>query len=73
MRRLCLLLALVPILHAEPPKPRNGDKLLVINDDGFSSFHSGRYKTADDWKKQMRRFRDTQVVSSSGASRRGVA
>lgn len=61
MRRLCLLLALAPILHAEPPKPRHGEKLLVINDDGFSSFHSGRYKTAEDLRNQMLRFRDTQV------------
>jgi hypothetical protein len=63
MRLLFLFLAVISptILHAEPPKPRNGDKLLVINDDGFSSFHSGRYKTAEDLRNQMRRFRDTQV------------
>lgn len=50
------------LTHAsESPKPRNGDKLLVINDDGFSSFYSGRYKTADDLRLQMLRLRDTQV------------
>ena len=31
-----------------PPKPRNGDKLIVINDDGFSDFYSGAYKSAED-------------------------
>lgn len=46
---------------AEPPKPRNGEKLIVINDDGFSAFYSGRYRTADDLKKQMLRLRGTQV------------
>lgn len=51
----------LPIHAAEAPKPRNGEKLIVINDDGFSSFHSGRYKTAEDLKKQMLGFRDTQV------------
>lgn len=56
-----LLLPMFPLDAAEAPKPRNGEKLLVINDDGFSSFYSGRYKTADDLKKQMLRFRDTQV------------
>lgn len=62
MRLLFFLAVISPtILSAEPPKPRNGDKLLVINDDGFSSFHSGRYKTADDLRNQMLRFRDTQV------------
>lgn len=27
---------------AEAPKPRNGEKIIFINDDGFSSFYSGR-------------------------------
>lgn len=48
-------------LVAEPPRPRHGEKLIVINDDGFSSFYSGRYRTADDLKQQVLRFRDTQV------------
>lgn len=50
-----------PGLAAEPPQPRHGEKLIVINDDGFSSFYSGRYRTADDLKQQVLRFRDTQV------------
>ena len=63
MRLLCLFVSAIVLSSAvaEPPKPRNGEKLLVINDDGFSSFHSGRYKTAEDLRKQMLRFRDLQV------------
>ncbi len=59
------LLALTPLtaLHsAEAPKPRNGDKLLIAYDDGFSPFYSGRYKTAADLRKQMQLFKDTQVA-----------
>ncbi|MBX7207821.1 MAG: family 10 glycosylhydrolase [Verrucomicrobiaceae bacterium] len=48
--------------RAEPPKPRNGEKLIIINDDGFSSFYSGRYKTAEDLRKQMLGLRGTQVA-----------
>ena len=59
---LSLLVVLsASLIAAEPPKPRNGEKLIIINDDGFSSFHSGRYKTAEDLRKQMLSFRDTQV------------
>lgn len=47
---------------AEPPKPRHGEKLLIINDDGFSNFYSGRYKTADDLRRQAALFKDTQVA-----------
>ena len=50
------------MVSAEPPKPRNGEKLIIINDDGFSSFHSGRYKSADDLRNQMLKFKDTQVA-----------
>jgi hypothetical protein len=46
---------------AEPPKPRNGEKLIVINDDGFSAFYGARYKSAEDLRRQMLSFRDTQV------------
>jgi hypothetical protein len=60
--RTALLIALTGVAaHGEAPKPHNASKLVVINDDGFSSFHSGRYKTADDLKKQMLTFKDTKV------------
>ena len=60
---IALLLAPLAALHAaEAPKPRNAAKLIVINDDGFSSFYSGRYKTAEDLRKQMLSFRDTQMA-----------
>lgn len=63
MIRALLLLVLTSFtLAAEPPKPRNGSQLIVVNDDGFSAFHSGRYKTADDLRKAMLAFRDTQVA-----------
>lgn len=55
-------LALTSFAAAEIPKPRNGEKLIVINDDGFSSFFTGHYKTAEDLHKQMLGFRDTQVA-----------
>ena len=47
---------------AESPKPRGGDKLIVINDDGFSEFYSGAYKSAADLRKRMLSFKDTQVA-----------
>lgn len=48
------LLAPLACLHAaEAPRPRNAAKLIVINDDGFSSFYSGHYKTGEDLRKQM--------------------
>lgn len=47
---------------AEAPKPRNAPKLVVVNDDGFSPFYSGRYRKAEDLRKQMLLFRDTQVA-----------
>jgi hypothetical protein len=66
--RLSLLLSFFALfstaggaLSAEPPKPRNGEKLIVINDDGFSAFHSGRYRTAEDLRKRILRLQDTQV------------
>lgn len=62
-----ILLALVACLFsrvngAEPPKPRHGSKIIVINDDGFSQFHSGRYKSASDLRNEMLSYRDTQVA-----------
>jgi hypothetical protein len=47
---------------AVPPKPHNGSQLIVVNDDGFSAFHSGRYKTAEDLRKAMLDYKDTQVA-----------
>ena len=37
-------------------------ELIVINDDGFSAFYSGGYKTAEDLHKHILSFRDTQVA-----------
>ncbi len=52
-----------PVLRAaRPPVPRGGGKLIVVNDDGFSHFHSGRYRTADDLRREMSRYRDTPVA-----------
>lgn len=62
MRPFLLLLFCSAAFAVEPPKPRNGSLLLVVNDDGFSAFHSGRYKTADDLRKAMLAYKDTQVA-----------
>lgn len=60
---LCVFLIPAVQLHsAKPPKPRNGSKLIVVNDDGFSAFHSGRYKSADDLRKAMLAYKDTRVA-----------
>ena len=60
--RASLLLACLGFsAHAELPTLHQASKLVVINDDGFSSFHSGRYKTAADLTKQMLSFKDTKV------------
>lgn len=50
------------LFSAEPPKPRNGSLILITNDDGFSSFHSGRYKGAEDLRKAMLAYKDTQIA-----------
>ena len=47
---------------AQPPPARGGSKLLVVNDDGFSGFFSGKYRTADDLRRQVLSFRDTPVA-----------
>lgn len=54
---LCL-----PSGAAEPPLPRNGAKLIIVNDDGFSAFFSGEYRSADDLRKKVRSYADTQVA-----------
>ena len=54
--------ATVGLAASQPPPPRNAPKLIVINDDGFSAFHGGAYKSADDIRKQILRYRDTQVA-----------
>jgi len=58
---LCLFYSIV-LSAGEPPKPRNGEKLIVINDDGFSSFYSGRYRNAQDLRKRMLSYQDSQVA-----------
>jgi hypothetical protein len=45
----------------EPPRPRHTTKLIVVNDDGFSGFFSGTYRTADDLRRQVHRIADTPV------------
>ena len=50
------------MIAVEAPKPRNAPKLIVVNDDGFSAFHSGRYKTVDDLRNAVLGLRDTQVA-----------
>jgi hypothetical protein len=62
LRLIAALFAGLVTLHAEAPKPRHGEKIIAINDDGFSAFYGGRYKSADDLRKQMLSFRDTQVA-----------
>jgi hypothetical protein len=46
----------------EAPKPRNGDKVIVVNDDGFSLFYSGAYKSEQDLRNKILSFSDTQVA-----------
>jgi hypothetical protein len=58
---IALLTTLAGLPAAEPPKPRHGGKLIVVNDDGFSQFHTGRYRTAADLRQRMLDLRDTQV------------
>ncbi len=62
MRRLLFLASFSSLVFAAPPAPRHGEKLVVINDDGFSGFFEGRYRTADDLRTQVLRFRDTPVA-----------
>ena len=57
-----LALALASFAFAEPPKPRGGAKLIVINDDGFSAFFSGRYQTAADLRAHVLTYRDTPLA-----------
>lgn len=63
---ICLQVLLSLLLShpvaAEAPKSRNGEKLIVVNDDGFSAFHSGRYSTAEDLRQVMLTYKDTQVA-----------
>ena len=62
---LCLLVAgLGPVdgRGAAPPAPRNAPRLLVINDDGFSGFFGGRYRSVADVRRRILRLRDTQVA-----------
>jgi hypothetical protein len=66
-RSSTLLLALLSLPLGEPcpaeaPRPRNAAKLVAINDDGFSAFYGGSYRTADDLRKHVLNLRDTQVA-----------
>ncbi|MCK5862918.1 MAG: family 10 glycosylhydrolase [Candidatus Hydrogenedentes bacterium] len=47
---------------AESPKPRNGSKIIVVNDDGFSKFHSGHYQSAADLRDEMLGYQNTQTA-----------
>ncbi|WP_395736677.1 family 10 glycosylhydrolase [Prosthecobacter sp.] len=64
MKRVLLFIALFApaLLAAQPPRPHNAARLLVVNDDGFSAFHSGRYKSAEDLRQAMLTYKDTQVA-----------
>ncbi len=65
-RRLALgaLIAAVvaPAAAAEAPRPRHGAKLVIVNDDGFSGFFSGDYQGADDLRRKVQSYADTQVA-----------
>jgi hypothetical protein len=54
--------ASLPLLASEAPQPRHGTKLVIVNDDGFSAFFSGRYKNADDLRQQVASYADTSVA-----------
>ncbi|MSU23063.1 MAG: hypothetical protein EXS32_04485 [Opitutus sp.] len=54
--------ALAALPGPEAPKPRHGTKLVIVNDDGFSAFYSGRYQTADDLRQQVASYADTSVA-----------
>lgn len=62
MKFLPFIFLLASSAIAEPPKPRGGEKLVIINDDGFSNFYSGAYQSAADLRKRMLSFKDTQVA-----------
>lgn len=60
-----LLLALSAIATAalaDAPAPRNSSHILVINDDGFSPFYGGRYKSAADLRAHVLSYRDTPLT-----------
>jgi hypothetical protein len=68
-RRLATLLPVLGLwsvvtgpLFSAPPPPRHSGKLIVVNDDGFSGFFDGRYRTADDLRALPARLRDTPVA-----------
>lgn len=47
---------------AVAPAPRQAAHLIVVNDDGFSGFFRGEYRTADDLRRRVRDFSDTPVA-----------
>jgi hypothetical protein len=62
MKLLLFIFLIISAAIAEPPKPRHGGKLIILNDDGFSQFHTGRYQSAADLRKAMLAYKDTQVA-----------
>jgi hypothetical protein len=46
----------------QAPRSRRGDRVLVINDDGFGNFFTGRVTTAEALRQQILVYRDTQVA-----------
>ena len=59
---LGVFLSRAPATAAEAPRPRHGAKLVIVNDDGFSGFFSGDYKGADDLRRKVQSYADTQVA-----------
>ena len=51
-----------PALAATPPPPRHASKAVVVNDDGFSAFFNGSYKSVADVRQRILAFRDTPVA-----------
>lgn len=67
MKRAFCLIALImsaggPVLAVEAPRPRNSAKLIVLNDDGYSGFYLGQYRTPEDLRKRVLNLRDTPVA-----------
>lgn len=47
---------------AQPPPPRHAPKAVVVNDDGFSAFFNGSYKSVADVRQRILSHRDTPVA-----------
>ncbi len=44
------------------PPPRHAAKVIVVNDDGFSAFFNGSYKSVDDVRQRILGYRDTPLA-----------